>query len=183
VKLFKQKSIVYFGTVYTVLFVILILPSIIHLQSPEQQQATMQQNNVQSQAATASSIFNNNMVVAALTLVPYLGWGYIIYVLWNTGTVVASYGHPWYWVLGNVFAWVELAVYSYMILKSIKLVQLFRQRKTCFTDLDGKVVVRKTTGVYPEIIKTVAYAFIWSTIVLLTSAIIEYFFIIGVFTV
>jgi hypothetical protein len=53
-------------------------------------------------------------------------------------------------------------------------VQLFKQRKTTFTDIDGKVVVRKTTGVYYEIVKTVAYAFIVSCLVLMISAIIEY---------
>jgi hypothetical protein len=170
----SQKSIVYFGTILTVLFFVLILPTLLHLQSPEQQQVTQQQNNNQSRLATASSIFNNNLMIAGISLIPYFGWGYIIFVLWNTGTVIASYGQPWYWILNNMFAWIELAVYSYMILRSIKLVQLFKQRKTTFTDIDGKVVVRKTTGVYYEIVKTVAYAFIVSCLVLMISAIIEY---------
>jgi hypothetical protein len=179
----NQKSLVHFGAILAMLFLILILPTLLHLQSPEQQQATQQQNNNQSRLATASSIFNNNLMVAGISLVPYFGWGYIIFVLWNTGTVIASYGQPWYWVLNNMFAWIELAVYSYMILKSIKLVQLFRQRKTKFTDLEGKVVVRKTVGVYPEIVKTLAYTFIVASMVLLASALIEYALISRVLTI
>ena len=175
--LLTQKNIVYFGIVLAVLFAILIIPSLLHLQTPEQQMDTQQQNNVRSQQATASSIFNNNILVAGITLVPYVGWGYIIFVLWNTGTVIASYGQPWYWILNNMFAWIELAIYGYMILRSIKIVHLFRQRKTKFTDLDGMVVVRKTTGVYVELVKTIAYAFIVSTLVLSASAVLEYFLI------
>jgi hypothetical protein len=116
-------------------------------------------------------------MVAGATLIPYVGWGYLIFVLWNTGTVVASYGQPWYSIFGNVFAWIELAVYSYMILKSIKIVQLFKQRKTCFIDLDGKCVVRKTNGVWYQIFQTSMYALIVSCLVLMTSAVIEYFII------
>jgi hypothetical protein len=74
---------------------------------------------------------------------------------------------------------VELAVLSYVILRSIKLVHLFKQRKTRFTDLTGKLVVRKTNGVYQEMAKTVAYALIVCTLVLLASAFVEYMFIRG----
>jgi hypothetical protein len=171
---FNKKQLCYFLTIFTILLVIVILPSVISVQSPSQKQDTMQQNNNNSRTTTAPAIFNNNLIVALVSLIPYVGWGWLGYVIWNTGVVLASYSQPWYWVLGNPFVYVEFAVYSYMVLRSIKLVRLFRQRKTRFTDLDGKVVVRKTTGVYPEIVKTAAYTFIVATVVLLAAALVEY---------
>lgn len=162
------------------LFFILLLPSVFSFQSESQKQATVENNNALSMAANPASIFNNNLIVAGITMIPYAGWIFMGYVMYNTGVVIASYGQPWWWSLTNPFAYVELAVYAYMILRSIKLVQLFRQRYTKFTDLDGKLVVRKTTGVYPEIVKTLAIAFIVCTLVLLVSAFVEFLFIRGV---
>ena len=175
----KFNRLPFFVAVLMVCFLIMIVPSLLPVQSTAQKQATVQQNNVQSQQASAASIFNNNLVVSGITLIPFVGWGYLIFALWNTGVVIASYGHPWYWILNNVFAWIELAVYSYVILQSWKLLSLFKQRKTKFTDLDGKQVVRKTTGVYPEIAKTVAYTFIVMVVVLFVSAMLEYLLIRG----
>ena len=170
----RLKKLIYFIILLFGLFFVLVLPSIIVVQSPQQQQATQHQNDVQAQKSTAASIFNNNLLVAGISLIPFVGWGYLIFVLYNTGVVIASYGHPWWWILNNTFAWIELGVYSYMIMKSIKLLQLFKQRKTKFTDLDGKVIVRKTTGVWNEIITTAMFSLIAACIVLLLSALLEY---------
>jgi hypothetical protein len=150
------------------------LPSLLPLHSQAQKDVIVAANNAQSQSATATSIFNNNLFIAGVSLIPYVGWGYIIFALWNTGTVIASYNQPWNWALNNLFAWIELGVYSYMILKSIKLWQLFKQRKTCFTDLDGKCVIRKTTGVWNEIVYTAMFSLIAACVVLLLSALLEY---------
>ena len=156
----RFKRVIYFAILLFALFTILIFPSLIPFQTPAQQQATQHQNTVQSQNATASSIFNNNMLVAGLTLIPFVGWGYLIAVLWNTGVVVASYQHPWWWILNNTFAWIELAVYSYVLLQSWKLYRLIPQWRCN----DFKVTFTKT----------VAYTMIVATIVLLLSALLEY---------
>jgi hypothetical protein len=160
VKIPKFNNPIFFVIVLMLLFLILVLPSVIHTQTPEQQQATQQQNNLQSQKATASSIFNNNLIVSLISLIPIVGWGYLIAVLWNTGVVVASYGQPWYWIFNNVFAWIELAVYSYVVLQSWKLYHLIPQRKCN----DFKVTFTKT----------VAYTLIITTVVLMLSALLEY---------
>lgn len=170
----KPKTILYFWIILALMFFIIILPGLLPIQSQAQKEANMAENNANSGQATATSIFNNNLLVAGVTLIPYVGWGYIIFILWNTGNVIASYSQPWYWILDNIFAWIELGVYSFMVLKSVKLVQLFKQRKTCFTDLDGKCVTRKTTGVWNEIITTAMFALIVACLILLFSAILEY---------
>ncbi len=170
----NKRSIGYFFAIFTCLIIVLLIPGIVSLQSATQKQATMEHNNALSQTATITSIFNNNLVIAGISFIPYAGWGWLIFVLWNTGTVAASYSQPWYWLLLNPFTYIEIAVYSYMVLKSIWIVQLFKRRKTKFTDLEGNLVVRKTTGVWPEIAKTAAYAFITCTVTLLVSAFIEF---------
>lgn len=170
----QRKTVIYFLTILTLMFLILIIPSLLPIQSQAQKANNVAANDAQSRGATATNIFNNNIFIAGVSLIPYVGWGYIIFALWNTGTVIASYNQPWNWVLNNLFAWIELGVYSFMIMKSFKLLQLFRQRKTKFTDLDGKVVVRKTTGVWNEIVTTAMFSLIAACIVLLLSALLEY---------
>jgi hypothetical protein len=172
---FKQFTIIFIA-----LFFILLLPNVLPVHTASENQAIMENNNAKSQVATPSSIFNNNLVVAGITMIPGAGWIWLGYVMWNTGVVVASYGQPWWWSLINIFVYVELAVYAYVIMRSIKLVQLFKQRKTVFVDLDGKTITRKTTGVYPEIVKTIAVTFIVCIVVLLISALVEFFLIRGV---
>ena len=162
----RYKKILYYFILLTALFLILVLPSIITVQTPQQQQATQHQNNIQAQKATATSIFNNNLLVAAISLIPFVGWSYLIYVLWNTGVVIASYGHPWYWIFNNVFAWIELAVYSYAVLQSWKLYHLIPQWRCN----DFKVTFTKT----------VAYTMITVILALLASAVLEYMVIIRV---
>jgi hypothetical protein len=91
--------------------------------------STVQSNNLKTQTSTVFSIFSNNFMVAAVTLIPGVGWGYILMVMWNTGVVVASYNQPAYWVLNNPFAWIELSVYSFAVLWSIKLFYMVKDRK------------------------------------------------------
>lgn len=180
----RFKHYLYFIAIFVGLLFILLFPSVLSLHTVSENQAIAENNNAKSQIATPISIFNNNLIVAGITLIPGAGWIWLGYVMWNTGTVVASYGYPWYWIftsVAGVFAFVELAVYAYVILRSIKLVQLFRQRYTKFTDLNSNVVKRKTVGVYPEMVKTGAYVFIVSAVVLLCSALIEYYIIHGAF--
>ena len=161
----KFNRLPFFFAVLMVCFLIMIVPSLLPVQSTAQKQATVQQNNVQSQQASAASIFNNNLVVSGITLIPFVGWGYLIFALWNTGVVIASYGHPWYWIFNNPFAWVELSVYSYVLLQSWKLRRLIPQWRCN----DFKVTFTKT----------VAYTFIVMIIVLFVSAMVEYFVIRG----
>ena len=156
----RLKKLIYFIILLFGLFFVLVLPSIIVVQSPQQQQATQHQNDVQAQKSTAASIFNNNLLVAGISLIPFVGWGYLIYVLYNTGVVIASYGHPWWWIFNNTFAWIELGVYSYMVLQSWKLRRLIPQWRCN----DFKVTFTKT----------VAYTMITAIIVLLASALLEY---------
>ena len=156
----RCKRLIYFIILLATLFFVIVLPSIIVVQTPQEQQATQHQNDIQAQQATAASIFNNNLLVAGISLIPFLGWGYLLYVLWNTGIVIASYGHPWYWIFNNTFAWIELAVYSYMVLQSWKLYRLGPQ----FRCNDFKVTF----------IKTMVYSMITAILILLASALLEY---------
>ncbi len=161
----RLHQLIYWLILLACLFAILILPSVFPVQTPAQKQATANQNNIASQTATSASIFNNNLLIGVITLIPGLGWGYIIAALYSTGVVVASYNQPWYFVLLNPFAWVELATYSFVLVQSIKLTHMFKQRKC--NDF------KYTT------IKTIAYTFIIVTIVLLASALVEYWLIRG----
>ena len=169
----RQRNFGYFFISLTCLFTILLIPSILPVESPAQKENTRGQNNVAAAKSTTQSIFNNNLMIATLTLIPGFGWGWIIMVMWNTGRVLASYNQLSYWLL-LPFVWIELSVYSYALLKSIKVVHLFKQRKTKFRDLNGVFVERKTNGVYTEIVKTLAYTFIAITVTLLLSAILEH---------
>jgi hypothetical protein len=154
-------------------FFIMILPSLIPVQNQTQKQATVTQNNIQSSQASATSIFNNNLMVASITLIPFVGWGYLIFALWNTGVVIASYGQPWFWIFNNLFAWIEIAIYSYVVLQSWKLLSILKQHKINDWFHPG--------GYYKLIFtKTVAYTYIVMIVVLLASALLEYFLIRGV---
>lgn len=124
----KLKQLDYFMLLLTCLFLTLMLPSILSVQSPTEKQVTMEHNDQVAKSATVYSIFANNIVITLGTLIPVFGWGYILYIMWNTGTVIASYSQPFYWVLNNPFAWIELSVCSYAILQSIKLLKFTRQR-------------------------------------------------------
>jgi hypothetical protein len=161
------KRFPFFVLLLMALFFILVLPSLLPIQNQTQKQATMNQNNVQSQHATATSIFNNNLLVAGITFIPIVGWGYLIFAMWNTGVVIASYGQPWYWIFNNPFAWVELAIYSYVVLQSWKLLGVLKQHKIRDWFHPG--------GYYKlTFVKTIAYTFITITLTLLLSAILEY---------
>jgi len=171
---YHVKPIVYFLLLLTALFCILIVPSLLPVQSQTEKQNNVQHNDARSQRETVATIFNNNMLIAGLTLIPGLGWATIFFILWNTGKVVASYNQPWYWSFNNLFAWIELSVYSYALLKSIKLIHLWRQRKTKFNMPTGELIIRNTNGFWYEFIKTIAVTIIIMCFVLLFSAILEY---------
>jgi hypothetical protein len=176
---FDKRQFLYFIVIYGALFAVLILPGLFPTLSLSEAEAIRDNNNAVAQSATVTSIFNNNLAIAGFSIIPFGGWIFAFYILWQTGVVVSSYGYPWWFILSNPFAYVELAVISYMILRSVRLVHLFRQRKTRFTDLDGKTVVRRTTGVYHSMALTVAYSLIAATIILLVSAFIEFLMIRG----
>lgn len=170
---FDKRQFCYFTIIYALLFAVLILPGLFPTLTYSEAQDVMNQNNANSQVATVSSVFSTNMAIAGFSMIPVGGWLFAFFVLWQTGVVVSSYGYPWWFLLTNPFAYVELAVISYAILKSIRLVQLFKRRKTRFMDLDGRWVVRRTTGVYQQMGLTVAYTLIICNLVLLISAFIE----------
>ena len=65
----------------------------------------------------------------SFSLFPFAGWLFVGVVLWRTGLLVASYNQPWFWAFGNVFAWVELSVYSFVVVQSLRLFMFYRQRK------------------------------------------------------
>lgn len=156
----RRHQILYWLLLLGCLFTVLILPSFLPVQTETEKQQTKEHNNAIAQTATVASIFNNNLIIGLIAFVPFIGWGYLLAALWNTGVVVASYNLPSYTVLLNVFAWVELAVYSYIVLQSVKLVHLFQQRKC--NDFKASTL------------KLVAYTLITTNIVLLVSALLEY---------
>lgn len=84
----------------------------------------IQENNDRIVKTTPLTIFTNNFLVTTVTLIPYFGWGYILFVMWNTGLVVASYNNALLLVLINPFAWIELSVNAVAILLSYKLLRL-----------------------------------------------------------
>jgi archaellum biogenesis protein FlaJ (TadC family) len=159
----KHKSILYFLIVLSALFLVVIIPSIIPFQTPEQQNETKHENDITSQTATATSIYHNNMIIAGLTLVPYVGWGYLFYALWNTGLVVASYHQPWWYLFMNPFAWIELSIYSYALLQSLKILHLLPQYKA--------------NDFWYTLIRKIAYTIVFMALALLASAIVEYLLI------
>ena len=176
------KQLPKYFIVLTLLFAVLLLPSILQslpnpfpfklptLQSPEQKQATVQQNNAQSKEATVATIFNNNLLISGLALIPVAGWTFLAVVLWRTGLVVSSYQMAWWFVLNNPFAWIELSVYAYAVLASLKILHLLRQHKVGDWFHPG--------GQYKiEFAKTVCYTLIVMTIVLLASAFTEHWLI------
>jgi hypothetical protein len=159
-KLLKQLGI-YF-TVLALLFLIVNLPSHLHTQTVQQQQANVASNEISKQKITAYAIFQNNFLVALLTLVPFAGWSWIGAVLWKTGLVIASYNQP-YWALTNAFVWIELAIYSFVVLQSVNITLLLRHRKTMQIKLPIIKIVLATVSV--------------AMLTLLISAVLEYMII------
>jgi hypothetical protein len=159
----KTKQLVYFLLILEGLFLILMLPTVFFTQPATQKQVTMTNNNNQARQATVTSIFHNNLLIAVVTLIPVAGWGYCIAVMWQTGVVVASYNYPFYWIAGNPFAWIELSVFAYVILQSYKLLHLVPQRKANDFKVTFTMVACK--------------ALIASIVVLLVSALLEYWVI------
>lgn len=139
----------------------MITPSFLPVQNQQQKQTHVATNEQSKSNVTVVSIFENNFFVASLTLIPILGWGLILAVMWNTGLVVASYSQPGtLWIL---FAVIEISVYSFMLLQSINCVNLFLKRKT--------------VKPWKAIIRTIIVALCTAGLILLLSAAIEYILI------
>jgi hypothetical protein len=104
------------------------------------------QNNQKARIATANSIWSNNMLIATLTIIPGFGWGFILYSMWQTGLIVASYDTSYY-VLCSPIAWIELSAYAFAILSSIELVQIYRgkSKRNFFQTLIISLVIISTT--------------------------------------
>ena len=162
---------------FCLLYFILALPSLLPLQPNEVKMTVRGRNDERSANASVAFIFNNNLVVALTTLIPFVGWAWICYIMFNTGLVVASYDNPMVCLWLNPFVYVELAIYSFVVVQSIRIFQLWRRRWTRFTDLDGKLVVRRTCGVYPEIIRVFAVTVIVVSLSLLLSAYAEIMYV------
>ena len=169
----KLKTFGIYFLIMAVLFGLILLPTLLPVQSQTQKQSNVQANDAQSHSATATRIFNNNIIIAAVALIPYVGWGYLGYVMWETGKVIASYNQPWWWIFNNPFAWIELSIYSYMVLQSWKLFGLLKQNKLSDWFHSGGYFKVK-------VIKTIAYTMIVAIVVLLLSAILEYWVIASV---
>ena len=123
----SRRSIVYFIMLLAILFFVLLLPSFLPVQSEAQKQANMNHNNQAAKVATANGIFSNNMLIATLAIIPGIGWGFILFSMWETGLIVASYSQPFYVLLSPV-AWIELSVYAFAIISSVELVQIYRHK-------------------------------------------------------
>ena len=81
-------------------------------------------------------------MISLIGLIPILGASFILACSWATGLVVASYNQPVYWILTNPFAWIELSVYSFVLLQSWRIIQFYRQRKTIkFWNLTAKTAL------------------------------------------
>lgn len=148
-----NKSVLYFFVIFCGLFLTVLLPSFLPVQSSEQKASRMAENDARSASVTTFPIFANNFKVALLGLVPLFGWSFLLAVMWNTGLVVAAYSSPgWLWL---VFAVVEIGVYSFVVLKSIGCVQAALKRN------------------WRLIIKNVVVAVVVSCVVLGLAAFIE----------
>jgi hypothetical protein len=154
----KLKTIRNFFIILFILFSIVLLPSVLPVQSSQQKQSNINENMKRSMGASAFGIFENNFVIAVISFVPVVGWGIIGGIMWKTGLVIASYTNPG--IIWVFFAFIELSVYSFVLLQSLKIVKFFYQRK------QGHFWV--LTG------KTTALTFAVSALVLLLSAIVEY---------
>lgn len=136
-----------------------LAPSFLPVQTEQQKQNNVQSNNARAGSATIFNIFIQNYAIALVTFIPVIGWGFIGAVMWNTGLVIASYNQP-FWQLTSIFAWIELSIYSFVIVQSLWLVQIWLKRKT--------------TNMLTPIIKTILITASVVAIVLVLSAILEF---------
>lgn len=132
------------------------------IQSPEQEQANIATNQQRASSATIGSIFINNFVVSLGTFIPIAGWSFIGIIIWNTGKVISSYHFP-YWTLTSFFVWTELSVYSFAILQGVRILNLYR--------------LRKTTNMQSGTLRIIAVTIPTMALILFISAVAEYFII------
>lgn len=118
------KTIGAFYTILFFLFLTISLPIIFPMQTLSEQIENIQENNIRIEKTTPITIFTNNFAISIITLIPYLGWGYILFAMWNTGLVIASYSNALVLLLLNPFAWIELSVNAFVVLMSYKLLRL-----------------------------------------------------------
>jgi hypothetical protein len=164
-KLKQFRWIAYFFIVLALLFFIVTLPTIIpHTLTATQKQTNINDNTVRAQNINVNTIFLNNFMLSSFSLFPVAGWIFIAIVMLKTGFIVSSYNQPWYWLMNNVFMWIELAVYSFTILQSIRILKLVWYRQ-------------KTIKPWSQIAKIIALTLSLSGLIIMFSAIYEYIII------
>ena len=155
------KHIGYFFIVLSILFLLVALPSIIpHTLTSTEKQNYIDANIQRQQTITPITIFLNNFLIAGFAIFPFAGWLFVGLVTFKTGLVVASYNEPATWILTSFFGVVELSVYSFCIVQSIRIFGFYRQRKTL--------------RFWHSTAKTVVLTLSIAGLILLVSAIIEY---------
>jgi tellurite resistance protein TehA-like permease len=165
-KLKPLRWIPYFFIVLALLFFVAALPAVIpHTLTSSQKQNNVATNNERAQTVSVPMIFANNFLLSSFSLFPVAGWIFISIVMFKTGLIVASYSQPWYWLTNNVFMWIELAVYSFAILQSIRVLKLVWYRQ-------------KTVKPWNQIASITAFTLSISGLIILFSAIYEYVVII-----
>jgi hypothetical protein len=161
VKLKKLRYIGYFFLIFALLYLVVALPTIIpHTLTATQRSDNIDANLERRNTVTVLGIFGNNYLIAGFSLFPFAGWIFDAIVMWRTGIVVASYSLPVTWLLTSTFVMIELAVYSFSILQSIRILGFYR--------------ARKTIQFWTETLRTVFLTLGVSGLVLLLSAVWEY---------
>ena len=148
--------------VFFVLFMVcLCLPAFVVPLSEEQKAEHVEVNSERAASATFTSIFGNNLYIALVALVPLFGVGFMSFVLFNTGVVAASYPLGVLNIVGNPFAWVEVAVYAFAC--------------TCAYFALQFMCRKDWVGMRAEFKRGVC----WSTLILVAAAFVEYLLITG----
>lgn len=141
--------------------VCLCLPAFVVPLSEDQKAGNVEVNSERAASATFTSIFGNNMYIALLALIPLAGVGFLSFALFNTGVIAASYPLGVLNIVGNPFAWIEVAVYAFAC--------------TCAYFALLSICKKDWAGMRAEFKRGVC----WSTLILVVSAFVEYLLISG----
>lgn len=155
----KRKFV--FGIFFAMFMVCLCLPVFIVPLSDEQKADNVEVNSERAAQATFTSIFGNNLYIALLALIPLAGVGFMSFVLFNTGVIAVSYPLGVFNVLGNPFAWIEVAVYAFACTCAYFALQL--------------IIKKDWAGMKAEF----KHGVCWSTLILVIAAFVEYLLIAG----
>ncbi|MCL2476309.1 hypothetical protein [Candidatus Bathycorpusculum sp.] len=155
----KRKFV--FGIFFAMFMVCLCLPAFIVPLSDEQKADNVEVNSDRAAQATFTSIFGNNLYIALLALIPLAGVGFMSFALFNTGVIAASYPLGVLNIVGNPFAWIEVAVYAFAC--------------TCAYFALLSICKKDWTCMRAEFKRGVC----WSTLILVISAFVEYLIIAG----